>query len=173
MFKRNQISDLVRHDLSRHIFTRLQACDWVDEAETIFLYAPLKGEIEILSAFIDMGKRVAVPRVIGSGVMGFYHISSIDELVLGTYGILEPRVGLETLRPGEQDLMIIPGVGYDLLGYRLGYGGGFYDRYLETFKPSRTIGVCFESCLVEALPVNEYDQKVKMIVTEKRSILIN
>lgn len=141
-------------------------------AETVFCYVSLPREIDtspILSAAWRRGKTVAVPRCRKGGQMDFFAISSLDDLSRGTFGISEPGDDRPLCVPTVHDVCIVPCLAADAFGYRLGYGGGYYDRYLS-LHPSKTIGLCYASCVAHALPHDEYDISLQMLITEKEVI---
>lgn len=140
------------------------------ESKSILVYVSYSDELEttgLIEKALQMGKKVYVPKVLGKMYMEFYRIDSLAQLTEGYYGIPEPS-GTESLFDGEEEnsvLMIMPGVAYDQKGYRLGYGGGFYDVYLEKHRElqTRTIAVGFACQKVEKLPVEENDIRPKKV----------
>lgn len=146
---------------------------WFQEAENIYTYAAYHREVrtqEIMSAAFEMGKTVWVPKVAGK-TMHFCCIESIDELKPGIHGILEPA-GDERINRNESiaggSLMIMPGVGFDYACHRIGYGGGYYDRYLEKYPEIRKIALAFEFQIFPEIPYEEHDIHPEVIITEKR-----
>jgi 5-formyltetrahydrofolate cyclo-ligase len=150
------------------------------KAATIFIYVNFRSEVEtlpLISKCLAEKKRVAVPltdkknnRLIP------YSISDPgQQLKPGYCGILEPDpLQAETIDPGEIDLIILPGSVFDAAGGRLGYGGGFYDRFLESAAPAAfRIGLAFEIQVVAAVPLLPHDQKLQALVTEKRIIKVS
>lgn len=144
-------------------------------AETVLLYAKVNSEIDvsaIAEAALAAGKRVAYPRCIpDTSKMEFHYISSLDELSPGAMNIPEPSVSAPLFDPKSVDgkdkcLCIVPALGFDKRGYRIGYGKGFYDRYLSRFDCNRA-GVIYSDLLVEELPHGRFDLKVDFIVSEK------
>ena len=109
-----------------------------------------------------LGKVVALPRTEGD-MINFYEMSSTDELVAGRFGIMEPPPEHPARRI---DLLIIPGIAFDKQGYRLGYGKGYYDRYLSEKKSQFAIGLAYNFQLLESLPHDEHDAKMDAIATE-------
>jgi 5-formyltetrahydrofolate cyclo-ligase len=95
--------------------------------------------------------------------------------VQGAYGILEPKMEKDReVDPAQLDIIIVPGVAFDRKGFRIGFGKGFYDRFLETYrdslgresKQSFCIGLAFEMQIVDSLPRDAYDEKVDLVITE-------
>ena len=127
-------------------------------------FSPIQKEPVWFAAMKELPK-LAFPRIEKEN-MDFYLASFGDLEDLGEYSIKEPKTGAEKVVP---EILIIPGLAFNLKGFRLGRGGGHYDRYLSSFKGLR-IGVCFETQIVEDVFVEPYDEKVDFIVTEKRAI---
>ena len=141
------------------------------EAQTIALYSPICGEVDILNIFEDAkkrGKSICFPRVVSSDLQ-FSEVSSLEDLVPGAFGVLEPAHHLPSL-VDSIDLMFVPGVGFDLQGNRLGYGKGFYDRWLAANRPKTTIGLAFDFQVLACLPTETHDQRMNFIATETRFI---
>ena len=99
--------------------------------------------------------------------MDFYYIQSIEDLAPGMFGVLEPEANPEHLYD-ERDggLCIVPAFSYDWQGYRLGYGKGYYDRFLSRFE-GNIVGICYSDCVQRTLPHGRYDRPVELLVTEK------
>ncbi len=114
------------------------------------------------------GKRVAVPRCVpGTRNMEFYYINSLGDLEPGTFGVLEPRPDRSRLLTDFQSgLCIVPALSYDWHGYRLGYGKGYYDRFLARFG-GQMIGICYSECVQKRLPHGRFDRPVELLVTER------
>lgn len=109
-----------------------------------------------------LGKVVALPRA-EKDMINFYEISSTSELVAGRFGVMEPL----PVRPVHTiDLLVVPGIAFDKKGYRLGYGKGYYDRYLSEKKPQFAIGLAYNFQLLESLPHDAHDVKMDAISTE-------
>lgn len=146
-------------------------------ARTIMAYVDFRNEVrteELIRAAMDMGKRVAVPltdlqhkRLIPSLLHDFP-----GDLAPGTWGIMEPRAdSLRPLLPEELDLVVVPGVAFDLKGNRLGYGGGFYDRFLPQTRPGAVwLALAFELQICPEISPGPHDCPVHLIVTEERVI---
>jgi len=142
-----------------------------NKCHTLLCYVSTPIEVgthEIIKRALADGKRVAVPRCVpGTRLMEFYYIESLDELEPGSFGVYEPRPDpkrlLTDLREG---LCLVPALSYDLSGYRLGYGKGYYDRYLSAFEGS-LVGLCYSDCIEKHLPHGRYDRPVETLVTEQ------
>lgn len=146
----------------------------VRETETFLCYVSTDIEVdtrEFINALLTAGKRVAVPRCEGGpSEMNFYYINSLDELSAGSFGVLEPESDEENmLTQTENTICIVPAFMFDKSGYRLGYGKGYYDRYLSKYKGS-TIGICYSQNVKDELFHGKFDRTVDMIVTEKQII---
>lgn len=117
----------------------------------------------------ELGKRVALPRIEGEGVMSFRWVGTLDDLVPGPWGLLEPPASAERVEsPDPGALLLVPGVAFDPGGHRLGRGKGYYDRALAADGWSEVValGVCFAAQIVERVPRADHDRPVRMIVTE-------
>lgn len=138
---------------------------------TILTYVSTKIEVDtfgLINHALRDGKRVAVPRCIdNSREMEFYYITSTEQLEPRTFGVLEPiKEKCEILTDYSKGLCIIPGLMFDFEGYRLGYGKGYYDRFLSRFHGD-TAGICYSSCVQWRLVHGFYDRKADFLVTEK------
>ncbi len=157
--------------LSKNIFRVLLETDEYKNCESIFLYASIGSEVstdEIINKAFTDGKRVAFPKCIDKkGNMKFYYVNSSSELMPGYYGIKTPPTHTEACFGDKNTLCIVPGLAFSSDGYRLGYGKGYYDRFLSEFK-GVSIGLCYEECLRENIPTDEYDKKVNCLITDKR-----
>ena len=137
------------------------------EATDIYCYANYNGEtgtLAIMEEAWKLGKSVWFPRVEGSE-MNFYLVEQKEDLQPGAYGILEPTG--EYKADGYDGLLIMPGVAFDEECHRIGYGGGFYDKYLEKHPDLHTIAVAFELQIYRELPFEEHDIKPEKVITEK------
>ncbi len=149
--------------------------------DLLLLYAPKKIEVDVLPiarAALAAGKTVAFPRcdsVPDAGAPGpaahtmtFRAVRSLDQLEPGSYGLLEPPEELPAVRASacQAPVIVIPALVYDRMGYRLGYGGGYYDRYLADF-PGRKVGLIYSAFLCDRLPRSRYDLSADILVTER------
>lgn len=149
-------------------------------ADSLLLYAPLNGEIDIMPIAQDAlnkGKTVAFPRCNKADhTMNYHIVSELSELKTGHYGIREPNRSLPIYDPlqrkGENAVCFVPALAFDRNGYRIGYGKGYYDRYLGDFGGAR-MGVSYSFCVVDSLPRGRFDTAVDFLMTEKGVISIN
>ena len=138
----------------------------------IFLYSNSGTEVstaEILKESLSLGKKVAYPKCTDKdGNMEFYYINSVSELCEGMYGIYEPESYKELKAvPSCESLIVVPGLAFDTYGYRLGYGKGYYDRYLSLY-PCKAVGIAFSECFCKELPHGIYDFKINCLITDKK-----
>ena len=145
------------------------------QAQVVMFYVSFRSEVATQLMIEDAllsGKEVVVPAVnLTQKELEPFQIENMDQLTLGTYGILEP---VNRQKPAEVeviDLVIVPGCAFDPQGYRLGYGVGYYDRFLKTVAGSCSVGLAFELQMVPEIPRQEsHDVPVDLIITEKRVI---
>ena len=138
-------------------------------AGTIFIYVGTENEVDttlIIKDALAKGKKVVVPKTIELGLMEACEIDSMEDLQPGRHDILEPINTTYKLDPQRIDIAYIPCVAYTKDGYRLGYGGGFYDRFLLRGSFKRVL-LAFSEMEVEKLPVDLFDEKVHAIFNEK------
>lgn len=140
-------------------------------AKTILIYVSTPIEVDtkriIENAWAD-GKRVAVPRCIpDSRDMEFHYIDSFDGLSPGTFSVPEPPADSPIVTGFSGCLMIVPGMQFDMNGYRIGYGKGYYDRYMVRFT-GRAAGICYSAELKPFMYHGRYDRPVDIVVTDKK-----
>ena len=122
--------------------------------------------IEIIKRAWQDGKKVAVPACDKETLkMNFYEINSLEDLEKGTFGLLEPKKEIcKKVEDPEDAVCIIPGFSFDQEGFRLGYGYGYYDRFLQNFKGTK-IGICYNNCISAKLPHGRFDCSVDILIT--------
>ena len=153
------------------IAERLLAEPAVHGARRIAMYAALADEVPsrpLYDALLALRKTCLFPRVSEKHALAFAIVTDWSELRPGRYGVLEPPVQAEVIRPEEGDLVLVPGVAFDRAGNRLGRGQGFYDRAFPPYapRPPLLIGVAYQLQLVEAVPHSETDRRMDGVVTE-------
>ncbi len=131
---------------------------------------------ELITRALSDGKRVAVPRCVpDTRMMEFYFIDSLEDLKPGSFGVLEPKPDPQKkLVDFSHGLCLVPAFSYDWDGFRLGYGKGYYDRFLSRFE-GNIVGICYSECIQPNLPHGRYDRAVELLVTDSflRRILQN
>ena len=166
---RNSVADMEAK--SDSIYELLIDSHLYYDAETVLLYWSVDSEVathKMIDKIFSDGKKLALPKCVdANGNMLFYFVRSYDDIVDGMYGIKEPVENELYIATDACTLCLVPGLCYTLDGYRLGYGKGYYDRFLENFS-GVSVGLCYDECLVESLPVDGYDKKVDFIITDKR-----
>lgn len=171
--KRRALPSDVKSARDYEICTRLLSTATYRYADILLAYAPLADEIDIMPivrrAFADR-KIVAFPLCdTKTSHMTFCTVKSEDELCVGAYGIREPRVDAPLYRYDEKDgaaVCLVPGLLFDAKGFRLGYGKGYYDRYLPSFG-GVTVGLVYSDFLLPRVPRGRFDLAMDVIVTEK------
>jgi 5-formyltetrahydrofolate cyclo-ligase len=154
------------------IHVRLLGVPEVQSASSIFIYVSHGKEVftcpYLIEALLEEKKTVTVPLITGEGIMEAHRITGIGDLTPGRFGILAPRE--KNPWPGPLDVVIAPGVAFTARGDRLGRGKGYYDRFLAAHPGGFTIGLGYEIQLVDEIPVLPGDQRLDMVITEKRII---
>ena len=137
------------------------------EAKDVLCYVSTDDEVDtkkIINFSLSQNKNVYVPKVISKEKMEFYKINSLSELQKGYFGISEPDTENEKFEKGDA-ICIVPGLCFDKEGNRLGYGGGFYDRFLQNKKMLK-VSLAYSSFVSEKIDCDEYDVKMDYIVTQ-------
>lgn len=137
------------------------------QADWIYIYIDYKNEVmtgEIMQRALSLGKHVASPKVIGKDMI-FYEIHTLDDLEPGYFGIREPREGLQEASC-ENAFLVMPGVAFDKQKHRVGYGGGFYDRYLEKHTKLYKAALAFDFQVMDEVPVEPTDILPDVVITE-------
>ncbi|UUX33574.1 5-formyltetrahydrofolate cyclo-ligase [Fundicoccus culcitae] len=165
---RASLSDDYRLSSDQAIVEHVLASELYENAKVVFCFVSMPGEVNtqpIIEDAIAKGKVVCVPKVMAKGHMEAFQIKSYNDFEVSDYGIREPKAGSLLIEPDQIDLGIIPNIVVSKDGYRLGYGGGFYDRYLLRSKMVR-LAVCREALIQEVLPIEAHDEKVDFIASE-------
>ncbi len=161
----------VKAETDRAIAKQVRRLWQYKKTDTVLIYVSTAIEVDtrtIICQALEDGKRVAVPRCVpGTRSMEFYYIHSIDDLKPGMFGVLEPTPNPDNLLTDmDHGLCVVPAFSYDWQGFRLGYGKGYYDRFLSRFE-GHIIGICYSNCVQRSLPHGRYDRPVELLVTEK------
>lgn len=169
--KRNQLSNSEWEEKTKYIYEKVVSHPFFIQADEIYCYIDYKNEVgtrTIIEKAWELKKAVGVPKIIG-GEMQFFYINNFSEVEKGYCNILEPTTNLLAKPFPEQRtvLIIMPGVGFDRERNRIGYGKGYYDRYLDKYSFCHTLAIAFELQVVENIPVGAYDKKPEVIITEE------
>lgn len=186
--EKNKLRKQIRHILSQmpklevETFTTkihqnlFSTPEWKN-AKTIGITISIGNEIDtykIIEKAWEVGKRVAVPKcIVETYQLDFYVITNFNQLEKGYFNLYEPvpeRTQLVNFQ--EFDLLIVPGLAFSHNGFRLGQGGGYYDRILKDFQ-GNTLSLAFDKQLIDTLPVEKHDCKVDAIITEQGVIRTN
>ena len=172
--ERAVISPELRRMRSREMAGLLFSCAFYQAADEVFCYVSFRDEAEtrfIIEESLCREKRVAVPKVLAKRTLEFYYIESLEQLVPGKYGIPEPEEEDSVPAvPGQNSLIIMPGAAFDRRGNRIGYGGGFYDTYLQRYPFCRRTALCFPEQIVPSVPPDAHDIPAEIIITGKEII---
>ncbi|MEI3336773.1 MAG: 5-formyltetrahydrofolate cyclo-ligase [Clostridium sp.] len=173
--KRDNILKEEKEIMDKNIILKLKESEYYKKSKNIFIYLGFGSEIDTMSyiqEFINEGKHIFIPRTdIKTKKMEAVEITSLEGLRENKYGILEPDDSKEEFYKNNLDLIILPGVAFDLVGKRIGYGGGYYDRYLENIdKKIMKVALIYDFQLLENVPAEEHDIKADYIITETMSI---
>lgn len=164
------------NDFDESITERVLSLPEICSADTVMMYASFGSEpstTDIARELIRRNINVAFPKCGENGIMTFHLINSLEELHVGKFGIPEPDGNSTIPEITDKTACIVPALAFDLNGNRLGYGGGFYDRFLSRYPNIFTVGLAYEKCIINMLPSMEHDIKIKTIATEERLVLCN
>ena len=168
---REALSEQERSVLDDRITQKLLAISEYVEATTVLTYVSVSSEVStrmFIESVLRDGKTVAVPRCLPGHCLEFAAITSLDQLIAAPFGLLEPPKELPALTEEQMDasICIVPALLVDTKGYRLGYGAGFYDRFLSTY-PGKKICLVYQQNLSRTmLPHTAFDIAVDLVITE-------
>lgn len=169
---RRELAQLTREEREASdaaLFARFLALPEVEAARTIFAFWGIPEKepdtSRLIAALTARGKEIGLPRMLPGHRMEVRRYDPARPLVSVSFGILEPGQGCPILSKEDIDLVLVPGVCYDRRGYRLGFGGGYYDRWLADF-PGYRVGLCREKVLRDRVPTEAHDSRVDRLLTE-------
>lgn len=143
-------------------------------AHTVLMYAPTGSEIDLMPIALHAlkcGKRVAFPRCnVADRTMDFKYVDSLDELSVGEYSIREPDESAPSVIDFSHSICIVPGLVFDREGFRVGYGKGYYDRFLSNYGETK-IGPVYSDFILDYVPRGRFDRRVDTLVCEKGVII--
>jgi 5-formyltetrahydrofolate cyclo-ligase len=164
--------------LSDIIQKRIVESRFFKESSVIMAYMPIQNEIRtdlLIERSIASGKTILLPRIKDAETMEAVPIQSLgSDLIKGYMGIMEPDPSIPAANPQTIDLVILPGIAFDRKGYRIGFGGGYYDRFITRLRNDCILlAPAYDFQVLEHIPAEAFDQPVDMVVTEKEIIHIS
>lgn len=172
---RAALPDAARQEIAQGIYAQLLTEPAFLNSRVIFIYCSTAEEIStdaLIAYCLTAGKTVCVPRCVAKGEMVAHTIGALSELEAGSYGIREPGSCCPQISPREIDVVLAPCLCADRHGYRLGYGGGYYDRFLAQTS-ARVIALCAHARLFPDIPRQAHDRRCHKIVTEREVVSID
>lgn len=171
--KRDLLDKNIKEEMDRELFNKLINLDLYKEAKNIFIYLSFGSEIDtkpIIDRALEEGKEVYIPKVYKvNREMKAIRLNSFNDLEENSMGILEPKDDTNCIDKENIDLIIVPGAVFDLEGNRIGYGGGYYDRFLSNIKDKRNkVVLAYDLQIVDNIKAEEHDIKVDYIITNSR-----
>lgn len=178
---RDDIPEESRREQNKTITNIILNTALYESATFILSYVSHGSEVdttELIRHAVRDGKKVYVPKILGNGVMDFFQCEDMSQLHPGKMGILEPEADPCGLFPytthisldsSENCMILVPGLAFDQKLGRLGFGGGFYDRYLSSFRKKMAIGMAFNEQMIDEVPMGQEDVPVDLVVTPARA----
>lgn len=173
---RKELATLSSEELTKSdqaMFDAFLALPQVQQAKTIFAFWGIPGKepdtAKLIGKLVAQGKVIGLPRMLPEHQMEVRQYCPDRPLVQVSFGISEPGEDCPLMDKEEIDLILVPAVCYDRQGYRLGFGGGYYDRWLEHFTGFRA-GLCREAVLQDKVPTEAHDSRVDLLLTERESL---
>jgi len=162
----------MREALGALVIQKLFSVPGFVDAQTVLVFSSFGSEVPtapILDRLHRENRRVALPRVRGDAMEARSYRPG-DPTVVASFGAMEPVDGVQ-MAPGDLDAVIVPGLAFDRRGFRVGYGGGHFDRFLERVRgDALTVGICFAVQLVDRVPTEPHDLPVRWVVTDREAI---
>lgn len=169
--RRKSLQGIEKSAKDTAITKKLLDLDKVRKVSVVLPFVSTKDEVDtsdFIAECIKNGKTVAVPRCKDECNMEFCVITSFSDLEKGMYGIYEPKVHCTVIKAEDitDSVLIVPGLCFNNDGFRLGYGKGYYDRFISRYK-GYSIGVCYKEFLTDEIPTDEYDKPVDTVITDR------
>ena len=160
------MGDEARNGASQEVCRRIGSWPFFQQSRAVLTYMPMRGEADLTRMLLDHPeKNWLLPRILPDGRM-LFHPYDADRLVRHPYGMLEPAPELPAVPAEGIELVLVPGLAYDRQGWRLGYGGGYFDRFLAAVENCIRLGVTYNALLFDHLPHDKHDVPVQYVVTE-------
>lgn len=175
--RRDSLTIDVKNQYDDEIIAKLTASDEYICAETIFVFVSFGSEADthrFIEKALKAGKTICVPKIrTKEQGIEVFKIDSLSDLCPGYYGILEPAEGCQPVASDSIDLILMPGVAFDRNGGRIGYGAGYYDRYLAKMtKMVSKIALCYNFQLFKNVPIDEFDIRIDGVITNDEVIMV-
>lgn len=171
--KRKSLDKVEKAKWDKIISEKIIKSDCFKKAEQVLVFSSTDDEFDtryIIERCRESYKRVFYPRCIDKdGNMSFFKVDSVGDLTFGSFGILEPKETCKKYIPQDNDLVIVPCLSADKQKNRIGYGKGYYDRFLKDFN-GVSISPCYDILLEDEIPTDKYDMQINIIVTDKEVI---
>lgn len=160
---------------SSQILSRLISLGILERPQVVMCYMDFRNEVQtgaLIEYLLSQDKIVVLPKVNPeTNELDLFQVEGFKDMVISKMGIQEPADHLQSVLPTDIDLILAPGVAFDLNGYRMGYGAGFYDKLLTIIRPDcAVIGLSFDLQVVDVLPIESHDQPMDAVLTETRLI---
>ena len=172
LVKRAAIPHDERDRISRELIKKFLETEIYRDSKVLMAYASTPDELqldELFAACFADKKILAIPLIVGKGEMRAVEVPSFDALEIGAFNILTVKKELRKfVEPAQIDCVIVPGAAFDVLGNRLGLGGGYYDRFLPRAVNAKKIALAYDFQLVESLPTEPHDATIDAVLTPKR-----
>lgn len=176
LFKRDAIPYENRIESDKIRNEHIRKWNVYHDAELLLFYLSYRSEADtrqLLKEALESGRSVAVPKVVGTDMV-FYRLTSLSQLVEGYKGILEPDTECteQITEFPEHTILFVPGCAFDEFGGRMGYGGGFYDRFMQRYPEALRVALAYEEQMVPEVPREVHDRLVDVIMTEQRMLQV-
>jgi len=171
---RKSLGAEIRAEASLSICRNIENWDVFQQSQTILTYMPIKSEADPVPLLkLYPHKKWVIPRIIPEEDHRMvFHLYDPNRLIQHSFGMAEPAPDLPIIAPEEIELTLAPGLAFDRHGFRLGYGGGYFDRFLQNFK-GVTIGITYHNLLLDTIPHAAHDIPMSWIITERELLRTN
>ncbi len=168
--RRNQMSEVEVRNLSAKIIEEIKKQLPIDKYDVLGFYMPLGNEVDLrplMAELIAKGKTIVIPKVLDKNTMEFYPLQDMDDYYIGKFNVREPKSN-KKMPKTKIDIIFVPGIYFSADKYRLGFGAGYYDRYLKDY-PNLKVGICYGFQYIPEFPSDIHDVPMDLIITENPS----